>query len=235
MPQFFHSRWNALARLSLFGGPLYLAAVASMAAYVVYSPYATGTSDPVDQPVPFSHEVHSGLLKLDCRYCHAKVEQAAFAGMPSTDVCMNCHTRVWTGLPAIEPVRASYETNIPLAWRRVHNLPDFAYFDHSIHVQKGYACVTCHGRVDRMDLVWQTETLYMQWCLECHREPARHIRPREYVFHMDWEFPNDPLELESLGRRLGVDPPPVSSEELQVALVKKYDIQRYTSCSICHQ
>jgi hypothetical protein len=202
---------------------------------VVRSPFMTGVNRPVRQPVPFSHEIHAGRLELDCRYCHTTVERSAFAGMPSTDICMQCHQHVWTGLPQLEPVRASYRTALPLAWMRVHNLPEFAFFDHSIHVQKGVGCATCHGRVDRMPVVWQTQTLHMQWCLECHREPERFVRPREEVFNMAWQTPADPRGLEHLARRVGLETTPTDQRELGLALVAKYRIHRYTSCSNCHQ
>ena len=215
MPQFFHSRWNALSRLGLYGSPVLLGALGLAGWLVVRSPYWTGTNEPVEQPVPFSHEIHSGRLGLDCRYCHGTVEDSAFAGVPATEVCMNCHAHVWTGLPALEPVRSSYRTGIPLSWKRVHDLPDYSHFHHGIHIQKGIGCVSCHGRVDRMHQVWQAETLHMEWCLECHREPERFVRPREEVFNMAWE-------------------PPADRAALGQALVEKYRIRRDTSCSKCH-
>ncbi|MBW3598213.1 MAG: cytochrome c family protein [Planctomycetes bacterium] len=235
MPQFFHRRWSTLSRLVFYGAPLYLAALAWMAAASFTSPFAVGTNIAVDQPIPFSHEHHAGRLKIDCRYCHETVEQAAFAGMPSTEVCLHCHTEVWTGHQAVKPILASRDTQVPLAWRRVHDLPDFACFDHSIHVQTGVGCVTCHGRVDQMPQVWKTETMTMQWCLECHRAPQGRLRPREEVFSMTWRAPTDPAELAELAETLQLEDVPESSVELQTALVELYDIQSYTSCSNCHQ
>lgn len=235
MPQFFHRRWSTLSQFVFFGAPVYLVAAVGIVAQIVHSPFVTRVDVPVDQPVPFSHQHHVGQLEIDCRYCHQSVEDSAFAGIPSTTVCMGCHSQIWTGHRAVEPVLASLETKVPLAWRRVHDLPDFAFFDHSIHVHKGIGCVTCHGRVDQMPVIRQTETLRMQWCLECHREPERFVRPREHVFDMDWRPPDNPQELEELGEMLGLDPPPTTRAELQVALVQQYGIGRRTSCSNCHQ
>jgi hypothetical protein len=168
------------------------------------------------QPVPFSHKHHVADAGIDCRYCHTSVEQAAFAGIPPTKTCMNCHAQLWTEAPMLEPVRESYRTGKPLEWVRVHKLADFVYFDHSIHVKKGVGCVTCHGRVDQMPLVWRVNTLYMEWCLECHRQPERFVRPREQVFNLEWEPPKDQL---ALGKKL----------------VAEYKIQKLTNCSVCHR
>jgi hypothetical protein len=126
---------------------------------------------PIDQPVPFSHRQHVASLGLDCRYCHAGVERSAFADFPPTHTCMTCHSQILVESPILEPVRQSFETGQSIPWNKVHNLADFTYFDHSIHISKGVGCETCHGRVDEMPLVWKTETLYMEWCLECHRKP----------------------------------------------------------------
>src|SRR5439155_26051397 len=152
------------------------------------------------------------------RYCHTTVETSAFAGIPPTQTCMNCHSQLWLDSPTLEPVRASWRSDRSLAWTRVHDLPDFVYFDHSIHVSKGIGCATCHGRVDLMPLTWREHTLHMEWCIDCHRHPERHVRPRADVFRMDWQPPADQ---ETLGRRL----------------VAEYGIQgsaRLTSCSTCH-
>jgi hypothetical protein len=144
------------------------------------------------------------------------VEKSAFAGFPSTKICMNCHQQVWFGSQTLEPVRESFRANKPIAWNRVHKLPEYTYFDHSIHVKKGVGCVSCHGRVDRMPLTWQEHTLHMEWCLDCHRNPERHLRPRDKVFDMAWTPDEDQLVL---GRRL----------------VKEHGVRRLTSCSTCHR
>jgi Cytochrome c7 and related cytochrome c/Class III cytochrome C family len=182
------------------------------------SSYATEADVPREQPVQFSHRHHVSGLGIDCRYCHTTVETSAFAGIPSTSTCMNCHSQIWTDSPMLEPVRESYRSGRPLRWTRVHNLANFVYFDHSIHVNKGVGCVTCHGRVDLMPLTWQARSLLMEWCLECHRNPELYVRPREHVFEMDWT-------------------PPAPQQELGAELVRKYNIQvrQITDCSVCHR
>jgi hypothetical protein len=180
------------------------------------SSYITEVGVARAQPVPFSHKHHVADDGIDCRYCHTTVERAAFAGIPSTKICMNCHSQIWAESPTLEPVRESFRSGRSIEWTRVHNLPRFVYFDHSIHVHKGVGCTTCHGQVDRMPLMWRENSLYMEWCLECHREPERFVRPRQFVFSVSWQAPVEQLEL---GRRL----------------VEEYKIQRLTSCSVCHR
>ena len=173
---------------------------------------------PLDQPVPFSHKHHVSGMGLDCRYCHTTVEESAFAGIPPTETCMTCHSQIWSEAAVLEPVRASFRNNTPIAWNRVHDLPDFVYFDHSIHISKGIGCQTCHGQVDQMPLVWKANTLNMEWCLECHRQPEKFIRPRQQVFNMTWQPPDDQ---ETLGKQL-VEAHDVNTSQL-------------TNCSICHR
>ncbi|HET8562695.1 MAG TPA: cytochrome c3 family protein [Candidatus Binatia bacterium] len=219
MPQIFHPSTNTISKVSLFGAFLLLLVIGSVIASINRSPYVTHAEVTQEQPVQFSHKHHVGDDGIDCRYCHTSVEQSSFAGIPSTKICMNCHSQVWSGSPMLEPVRQSLATGRAIEWRRVHNLPDFVYFDHSIHVHKGVGCATCHGRVDRMPLMWQQESLLMEWCLECHRDPEPYIRPREQVFNMNWQ----PQENQSdLGKRL----------------IKEYNIRGadvLTSCSTCHR
>src|ERR1700684_4580719 len=169
-----------------------------------------------DQPVPFSHKHHVADDGIDCRYCHTSVEKSAFAGLPSTDICMSCHSQLWTNADMLEPVRASFRTGTSIEWTRVHDLPDFVYFNHSIHVNKGIGCSTCHGRVDQMPLMYKVNTLYMQWCIECHRNPEHYVRPRDQVFNMGYEAPPDQ---DQLGRRL----------------MAEYKIQSLTDCVTCHR
>lgn len=214
--QVFHPSMNAIARFSIALAVVVVAALLAGLYLYVRSPYATGAEIVVDQPVAFSHRHHVSQLGIDCRYCHHTVEESAFAGIPATEVCMGCHSHVWTDAEELEPVRESYRTGEPLTWRRVHNLAGFAYFDHSVHVGQGVACQECHGDVHEMPLVWQEESLLMPWCLDCHREPEGRLRPRERVFDHDWEPEGDP---ESLGR----------------SLVEEYDIQARTDCSACHR
>lgn len=199
MPQIFHPSTNTIARLSLYGAA-FVAVLVGYAAYRVnQSPYFTGVNVAAQQPVPFSHKHHVTELGIDCRYCHSSVEKSAYAGIPPTHTCMTCHSQIWTSADMLEPVRASYRTNQSLAWARVNSVPDFVYFDHSIHVKKGVGCTTCHGPIGEMPLTWRAETLYMRWCLECHRAPEKFVRRREDVFKADYRPPSNQLEL---GRQL---------------------------------
>lgn len=180
--------------------------------------YVSHVNIPKDQPVAFSHKHHVTGMGLDCRYCHSTVETTAFAGIPPTETCMTCHSQVWTDAPILEPVRASLRTNTSLQWNRVHDLPDFVYFNHSIHVNKGVGCQTCHGQVDQMPLMWKVNTLNMEWCLACHRAPEQFLRPRDQVFNMSYT-------------------PPANQEALGRQLVAEYHVQtsQLTNCSICHR
>jgi ferredoxin len=216
MAQIFHRSTNTLSRVSIFGAVFLLAGLAWLLAAVQRSSYMTQVSVAREQPVPFSHEHHVRGLGLDCRNCHTSVEDSAFAGLPPTKTCMTCHSQIWSESPMLEPVRASLRTGTSIQWTRVHDLPDFAGFDHSIHLKKGVGCSTCHGQVEQMPLMWQTASLQMEWCLDCHRAPEKYVRPRDQAFNMDWRPPADQLEQ---GRKL----------------VKEYGIQRQTDCSICHR
>ncbi len=216
MPQIFHRSANTLSRVSIFGALFFVAGVLTALGIFFRSPYETGVGVAIQQPVQFSHKHHVGDEGIDCRYCHTSVEDSSFAGMPSTAICMNCHSQIWAQSPALARVRESFQTGVPLAWNRVNDLPDFVYFNHSIHIQKGIGCETCHGRADQMPLTWKASTLQMEWCLNCHRHPDRFVRPRENVFDMGWQ----PTELQAtLGPRL----------------VGEYQIEIKTSCSTCHR
>lgn len=214
MAQIFHRSTNTLSRVSIFGGLALVLALVAAAAAINRASYLTGVRVARAQPVQFSHKHHVSDDGIDCRYCHTSVERSAFAGIPSTKICMNCHSQIWADSPMLEPVRESFRTGKSIEWTRVHNLPGFVYFDHSIHVNKGVGCATCHGRVDQMPLMSRENTLYMEWCLECHRAPERFVRPREEIFNMNWQA-EDQL---ALGRKL----------------VSAYKIQKLTSCSVCH-
>ncbi len=216
MAQIFHRSTNTLARVSIFGAVFVLGALVWVSATVYRSSYFTDVGEAITQPVPFSHKHHVNGLGIDCRYCHTSVEVSSFAGIPPTETCMTCHSQIWIDSPMLEPVRESYRTGESLQWVRVHDLPDFVYFNHSVHVAKGMGCTTCHGQVDQMPLVWKVNTLYMEWCLNCHRNPELYVRPREEVFNVKWSPPEDQLEQ---GRRL----------------VKEYKIQSLTNCSTCHR
>ncbi len=178
-----------------------------VAAGMVRSDYLTGVAVSIVQPVPFSHKHHAGELGIDCRYCHDEVERAATAGYPSTHTCMTCHAQLWTNANGLAPVRQSLVDGRPLHWNRVYNLPDYVYFNHSIHIDRGVGCSECHGAVDTMPRVYQAEALYMSWCLDCHRNPAPHLRPPEQVFNIHWRPPPDQA---AVGRErmaaLGIEP-----------------------------
>src|SRR5918994_755979 len=184
MPQIFHPSTNTFSKVSIFGAVFFIAALAGVLAVFFRSPYITNVAVRIPQPVQFSHEHHVSGLGIDCRYCHTSVEFASSAGMPSTETCMSCHSQIWSESPMLAPVRASYRDNTPIRWNLVHDLPDFAYFHHGVHIQKGVGCVTCHGRVDKMPLMWKESPMTMEWCLECHRNPEPHLRPYDQIFSM---------------------------------------------------
>ena len=216
MPQVFHRSTNTFSRVSIFGAVFVIAALILALGIFVRSSYATGVGTNVAQPVPFSHKHHVADDGLDCRYCHISVETASFAGLPSTKICMNCHTQIWATSPVLAPVRDSFASGKPLVWNRVNALPDYVYFDHSIHVAKGVGCATCHGKIDQMPLTAKAETLQMEWCLNCHRNPAAYLRPRDQVFSVTYQPPSDQM---ALGQRL----------------MKEYNVQIKTDCSVCHR
>jgi hypothetical protein len=227
MAQICHPAANTLAKASIFGAVF----VACFTSYLTMgydrSPWHSGVGEHVEQPVPFSHQHHVRGLGIDCRYCHTSVETSHFAGYPTTKTCMSCHSQIWTNAQLLAPVRKSWETNRPIEWQRVHNLPEFAYFNHSIHVAKGMGCSSCHGAVDTMPIMYQAGSLQMQWCLACHRDPAKFIRPRGEVYNLHY----DPAADTSL-------PPEMRSQEaLGAELVKAYHIhtEQLTNCSVCHR
>lgn len=194
-------------------------ALAMILAWRTYTGPVPRLNAPVEQPIPFSHKHHVGDDGLDCRYCHTSVEKSSFAGMPSTELCLTCHSQLYKDSPMLAPLRDSLRTGRPIKWNRVHDLPDFVYFNHSIHIMKGVGCATCHGQVDEMPLIRRTESLEMQWCLSCHRGPEKFLRPKERIFDMNWR--PSPEEQEVLGR----------------TLLRQNDIQknRITDCSTCHR
>jgi hypothetical protein len=216
MSQIFHRSANTISRVSIFGAVFLVAGLLALAAQVNRSPWVTDARVARQQPIQFSHERHVAGNGIDCRYCHTSVEDSRFAGIPPTKTCMNCHAEIFANSPFLEPVRASFTTGRPLQWTRVHDLPDFVYFDHSIHVSKGVGCTTCHGQVDRMPLMWQEQSLQMEWCVNCHRNPEQYVRPRDAVFRVDYQ-------------------PPANQTELGARLVAEYAIQKLTSCSTCHR
>ncbi len=216
MAQIFHRSTNTLSRVTIFGAVFIVAGILGAVGIFVRSPYVTREGVPVVQPVPFSHKHHVNDDGIDCRYCHTSVEVSSFAGMPPTETCMNCHSQLFTTSPVLAPVFASARTDMPIQWNRVNQLPDFVYFDHSIHVNKGIGCTTCHGQVDQMPLMMRAASLQMTWCLDCHRDPAKYVRPLDQVFSMTWQPPADQLEA---GKKL----------------VTEYHIESKTNCSTCHR
>jgi len=216
MSQIFHRSANTIARFTIFGAVFLVAGFIYLLYAIDRSSWVTQAHAAREQPIQFSHERHVAGNGIDCRYCHTSVETSSFAGIPPTKTCMNCHSQIFSTSPFLEPVRESFRSGRSIAWTRVHDLPDFAYFDHSIHIHKGVGCSTCHGQVERMPLMWKDASLQMEWCLQCHREPERFVRPREAVFDMAYTPPRDQL---ALGRKL----------------VAEYHIQRLTSCSTCHR
>lgn len=214
MPQIFHHSTNTFAKATIFSALFVGAGALWVLGMINRSAYVTRVGIAHKQPVPFSHQHHVAGLGIDCRYCHTSVEESSFAGIPPTATCMNCHKQIWTEAEMLAPVRQSYATGQPLAWTRVHDLPDFVRFDHSIHVKKGIGCVSCHGRVDKMPLTWKAEPMTMEWCLNCHRAPEKFVRPREHVFDMEWK--------------------PVNQRAEGARLIKEYRVQAKTTCSTCH-
>lgn len=172
MAQLFKPVANTLATVSLIVGAG-LPFVLLGASQITRSPAGTKVNNPIDQPVPFSHKHHVKELGIDCRYCHYMVEDAATASVPATEVCMSCHSQIWTNSPMLAPVRDSYENNKPLKWNKVNAVPDFVYFDHSIHVARGISCNTCHGAVQEMHITWKGNAFRMAWCLDCHKNPGK--------------------------------------------------------------
>lgn len=217
MPQVFQPSFVLFLKLSFFAIVLLL--FFFILAWRLHTGPPTAEGEPIEQPVPFSHKHHVKDDGIDCRYCHTTVEKSPSAGMPSTDICMTCHSQIFKDAPMLEPIRESFRKNIPIHWNRVNHLPDFVYFNHSIHVNKGIGCATCHGTVDEMPLMWRAAPLTMQWCLNCHRHPEKYIRPREHVFNMHWRPKEE--DQAALGRKL----------------IELYRVQkgRITDCSTCHR
>lgn len=216
MPEPFHPIAGTIFKLGLAGAAALSAAALWIGYQIVRSPYEMRQKSPREQPVPFSHEHHAGGLGLDCRYCHVSVEVSSYADIPPTEICMHCHSQMWTTAPDLAPVRESYTTGRSIQWTKVYELPEYVYFNHSIHIHKGIGCTTCHGRVDRMPLTWQDPPLTMAWCLDCHKNPEQYVRPRSEVFSMSYS-------------------PPTNQLKLGTQLVQEYQIERRTSCTVCHR
>ena len=217
MAQIFPQSANTLSKVSIIIALVVIAGLGGMAFELgADSSYATTQGIAKTQPIPFSHTHHVGSMGIDCRYCHSTVETSAYANIPPTKTCMNCHSQIWVNSPTLEPVRASYRTDQSIPWVKVHDLPDFVYFNHSIHVKKGVGCETCHGRVDQMALMSQKNNLEMRWCLDCHRHPEQYVRPRKFITTMGYVPDGDQ---EEIGRKL----------------VQEYHIQKLETCYTCHR
>jgi len=221
MAQIFGKSSNSFARVILIGVFMGFFGFWGIVYAVYRSPYTTDQRVPRVQQVPFSHQHHVSGLGIDCRYCHTSVEDSAFAGIPPTHTCMSCHSQVWVDAPMLAPVRQSLATEQPLHWTRVNQLPDFVFFNHSIHVQKGIGCSTCHGRVDQMPLTWKEHSLYMRWCLDCHEAPERQLREKDQIFNMNWQPPPDQVER---GRKLMKD-----------YGIRTARLQELRECGMCHR
>ena len=216
MPQIFRRSANTLSKVSIFGLLSLVGGLILLAIVLARSSYVTRQQIFVEQPLQFSHMHHVTDDGIDCRYCHTSVETSSFAGIPPTKTCMNCHSVLFANAAFLEPVRASFRDNRPLHWVRVHDLPDFVYFNHSIHIKKGVGCETCHGRIDQMPLTYQQNSLLMEWCVDCHRNPAPNLRPR--------------AEITTMGYR-----PAKDQAELGPELMKAYNVHPSISCSTCHR
>ncbi len=217
MAQIFGRSSNSIAKVSIAGALLTGGCVLWAAYSINAGSFVTGVGIAKEQEVPFSHKHHVSDDGIDCRYCHTSVETSNFAGIPATEICMSCHSQIWTNADMLEPVRESFRTGKSLEWVRIYDLPDFVYFNHSIHVNKGIGCSTCHGRVDQMPLMYKANTLYMQWCVNCHRHPDQYVRPRDQVFNAAY-----------------VTPAP-DQDEIGPKLVAEYKIQSLTDCVTCHR
>ncbi len=213
MPALFPPWTNTVTRVVLLGVVLGAGLTGLLMWVYVRSPYVTHQDVPVDQPVEFDHRHHVRDDGIGCLYCHPNAETTAFAGVPPTELCMGCHNQIWNSSPLIAPVRASFFSGLPIRWERVHSLPGFVYFNHAIHVSKGVGCETCHGRVDLMPRIVQVASLQMDWCVDCHRDPTPHLRPRDRVTEMGWQ-----------------SPPGLGAE-----LARRYQVQHLTHCSTCHR
>lgn len=205
------NRLREIGAVAAVGGLVYVVVLLTL----LFGPETSAIGYAPDQPVAYSHAVHAGELDIDCRYCHDTVMQTAQAAIPPAATCMNCHASVRAESDKLAPVRAAFESGEPLRWKRVHDLPDFVYFDHSAHVNSGVGCVSCHGRVDRMEVVQQEKALTMGWCLDCHRDPTPYIQPRETVTALDWERSD--------------------ASVAPAQLIQDYDITPSTDCSTCHR
>jgi hypothetical protein len=216
--QIFGPRANVITRTILIGGALFPFLAIAVTYGTMNSSYVTGQGVIIEQPIPFSHKHHTRELGIACLYCHTGVEKSSFAGVPSTHICMTCHSQIWTNAAMLAPDRESLAKNQPIRWNRVNRLPAYVYFDHSVHIAKGVGCSTCHGRIDQMALTAQGKPLTMGWCLGCHRNPAPNLRPENEIFNMEWH-----------------PSPDQNRKGAELVKVNHINSARLTECSICHR
>ena len=229
MAQIFPKSMNILARVSILAVPFLAAGAGTGGAAFYRSDYTTGAREVTEQPVPFSHKHHVAQLGIDCKYCHTSVEVANAAGFPPTKTCMNCHQQMWQGADLLSPVRNSYANGTPIAWNQVHNVPHYTYFNHSIHVGKGIGCYSCHGNVDEMNLIYQSKTLLMEWCLACHRQPELYLRPKDEIYNLKWKA--EDVTNPDTGK-------PYDQLTLGKVLKEAHQVREagvITNCSMCHR
>lgn len=222
MPQLFSRKTNLIVQASLLGSFAFVFGTFVFWTVLKWSNWQTEVNVPIDQPIPFSHQHHVSGLGVDCRYCHTSVTKSSFAGLPPSHTCMTCHSQIWQQAPVLKPVRESYAQNRPIQWNRVHRIPKYVYFDHSIHVNKGIGCTSCHGRIDSMPLTWKVNPFYMKDCLSCHRAPENQMRPSDRIFDSPWMEKWDP---------------PKNQLELGAQLLREHHIpkERLTDCNTCHR
>ena len=216
MAQIFRPSSNTVARVGIAVTLLLIVSTLAVAYIIDRGPWNTMVRIAPEQPIEFSHKHHVKDDGIDCRYCHTSVETSGYAGIPPTETCMSCHSQIWSNATVTAPIRESWATGKSIEWTRVHDLPDFVYFNHSIHLNKGIGCSTCHGQVNEMPLTYKVNTLNMNWCLNCHRQPERYIRPKSEVFNMDYQYPANQAEL---GKKL----------------VAEYHAQKLVDCVTCHR
>jgi hypothetical protein len=216
--QIFRPTANVLARGSIAFGLLAIVGLFYFGDRAFYSAFRTDANVPIRQPIPFSHQHHSGGLGISCLYCHTSVQESAFAGLPPTQTCMSCHSQIWLNAPMLEPVRQSYDTGVPITWNGVNDLPDYVHFNHSIHVNNGIGCTSCHGKTAEQQLVAKAQPLTMEWCLDCHRAPEQYLRESDDILNQDWL-------------------PASNQAEVGERLLQEYQInkERLTNCSTCHR
>jgi len=216
MAQVFPRSANTYSKASIVAGVLVAGGLLGTVMALDRSQYVTEVSVAKEQPIQFSHQHHVSHLGIHCGYCHTSVEVSAYAGIPPTHTCMSCHSQIWINSPMLEPVRESYASGKSIEWLRVHDLPNFVFFNHSIHVNKGVGCTTCHGDVGQMNQIYKANTLQMAWCLDCHKAPEKYLRPREAVYDPNYQPPANQMEL---GRKL----------------VAEYKVEKQLDCNTCHR